>query len=146
MLGPDLYLTRLAAFTTLLKEHLPPVDTVDAILKTNTGIQGTFQSSVGTTLTGSEWTIACEKGSVTVSDSVVTTRPIDGEEIVKTVPDEGMCVTPEVRAWGEGLVKGRQNPEQTPEEALADLELVSSTFRSSLFSYPYSLHIFSSAF
>lgn len=132
LLGSDVHVTRLAAFTTLLKEHLPPVDTMDAILKTNTGIQGTFQSSVATTLTGPEWTIACKKGTVTVAKSEVIIRPVDGEEITKTIPDERTGVPPEIRAWGEALAAGRQNPEQTPEEALADLELV----RSPHFSWP----------
>uniref|UniRef100_A0A093XFX8 Gfo/Idh/MocA-like oxidoreductase N-terminal domain-containing protein n=1 Tax=Talaromyces marneffei PM1 TaxID=1077442 RepID=A0A093XFX8_TALMA len=130
LLGPDVHFTRLAAFTTLLKEHLPPVDTMDAILKTNTGIQGTFQSSVATTLTGPEWTIACEKGTVTVVGSDVTVRPVDGEELVQTIADERTGVPPEIRAWGEALAAGRQNPEQTPEEALADLELIELMLRS----------------
>ncbi|KUL85102.1 hypothetical protein ZTR_08313 [Talaromyces verruculosus] len=130
LLGSDVHVTRLAAFTTLLKEHLPPVDTMDAILKTNTGIQGTFQSSVATTLTGPEWTIACEKGTVTVAKSEVTIRPVDGEEVTKTIPDERTGVPPEIRAWGEALAAGRQNPEQTPEEALADLELIELMLRS----------------
>jgi hypothetical protein len=140
LLGPEVYFTRLSAFTTLLKEHLPPVDTMDAILKTNTGIQGTFQLSVATTLTGPEWTIGCEKGTVTISNpdqsalggkdmpsyTQVTVRPVDGEEIVQVIPNERTGVPPEIRAWGESLAAGRQNPEQRPEEGLADLELVST--------------------
>lgn len=31
---------------------------------------------------------------------------------------------PEVRKWSEALIAGRQNEKQSPEEALADLELV----------------------
>ncbi|EED22107.1 oxidoreductase family, NAD-binding Rossmann fold protein [Talaromyces stipitatus ATCC 10500] len=130
LLGSDVFVERVAAFTTSLKEHLPPVDTVDAILKTNTGIQGTFQSSVATTLTGPEWTIACENGSVTVSSSTVTVLSVDGEEVVKEIPNERSGVPPEVRAWGEALAAGRQNPEQTPEEGLADLELIELMLRS----------------
>ncbi|OKL61148.1 hypothetical protein UA08_03528 [Talaromyces atroroseus] len=144
LLGPEVHFTRLSAFTTLLKEHLPPVDTMDAILKTNTGIQGTFQLSVGTTLTGPEWTIGCEKGSVTVSNPApsalggkdipsytqVTVRPVDGEEIVQIIPNERTGVPPEIRAWGEALAAGRQNAEQIPEEGLADLELIELMLRS----------------
>lgn len=113
---------------------------MDAILKTNTGIQGTFQISVGTTLKGPEWTIGCEKGSVTISNppagaaglggkeipsySLVTVRPVNGEEVAYHIPNERTGVPPEIRAWGEALVAGRQNAEQLPEEGLADLELV----------------------
>lgn len=98
---------------------------MDAVLRTNSKVQGTFQMSMGTTLSGTEWTIACEKGTVTILGSDVTVRPVDGQEIVKNIPNERTGVPPEIRAWGEALVAGRQNPEQTPEEALADLELVS---------------------
>lgn len=125
LLGPETFVTRLSAFTTLLQEHLPPADTVDAILKTNTGIQGTFQVSYGTSLVGPEWTIGCEKGSVSVEDSKITVRSVDGKEDVQNVEDERTGVPPEVRQWGQALAAGKVNPEQSPSQALADLELVS---------------------
>ncbi|KAJ5674127.1 hypothetical protein N7462_009566 [Penicillium macrosclerotiorum] len=125
LLGPDTYVTHLAAFTTLLKSYLLPVDTLDSILKTNTGVQGTFQLSNGNPLVGHEFTIGCENGSVTVSDSQVTVRTLDGKEDIQMVKDERTGVPPEVRSWGEALAKGTQNPEQSPEQGLADLELVS---------------------
>jgi predicted dehydrogenase len=133
LLGPDTFITRLSAFTTLLKEHLPPVDTVDAILKANTGIQGTFQLSNGTTLVGPEWTIGCENGSVSVENSKITVRTSDGKEDVLTIEDERTGVPPEVRQWGQALAAGKVNPEQSPSQALADLELVSFIFISCAF-------------
>ena len=30
----------------------------------------------------------------------------------------------EVQAWAEGIVSGKPNPEQSPEQALADLEIL----------------------
>lgn len=125
LLGPDTFITRLSAFTTLLKEYLPPVDTVDAILKTNTGVQGTFQVSNGTSLVGPEWTVGCENGSVTVDFSKITVRTVDGKEDVQDVQDERTGVPPEVRQWGQALAEGKVNPEQSPSQALGDLELVS---------------------
>lgn len=125
LLGPEIFVTRLSAFTTLLQEHLPPTDTVDAILKTNTGIQGTFQVSYGTSLVGPEWTIGCENGSVSVEDSKITVRSVDGKEDIQNVEDERTGVPPEVRQWGQALAAGKVNPEQSPSQALADLELVS---------------------
>jgi predicted dehydrogenase len=127
LLGPDTFITRLSAFTTLLKEHLPPVDTVDAIFKANTGIQGTFQVSNGTSLVGPEWTIGCENGSVSVEGPKITIRTLDGKEDVQNVDDERTGVPPEVRQWGVALAAGKPNPEQSPSQALADLELVSQT-------------------
>ncbi|KAJ5390180.1 uncharacterized protein N7496_001248 [Penicillium cataractarum] len=130
LLGPDTFITRLSAFTTLLKEHLPPVDTVDAILKANTGIQGTFQLSNGTTLVGPEWTIGCENGSVSVENSKITVRTLDGKEDVQIIEDERTGVPPEVRQWGEALAAGKVNPKQSPSQALADLELLELMLRS----------------
>lgn len=132
LLGPDTFITRLSAFTTLLKEYLPPVDTVDAILKTNTGVQGTFQVSNGTSLVGPEWTVGCENGSVTVDFSKITVRTVDGKEDAQDVQDERTGVPPEVRQWGQALAEGKVNPEQSPSQALGDLELVSHIWRDPL--------------
>ena len=124
LLGTENSVTRLSAFSTQLQKHLPPVDTVDATMKTKSGATGTFGASFGTTFTGSEWTVACEGGTVSISGSTVTTV-IDGKEVKKEVEDERTGVPPEVRKWGEALAAGTKNERQIPEEALADLELVS---------------------
>ena len=80
--------------------------------------------SIGTTLTGSEWTVACERETVSISRSTITTT-IDGKEVKKEVEDERTGVPPEVRKWGKALAAATKNERQIPEEALADLELVS---------------------
>ena len=130
LLGSD-HITRLSAYTTQLQQHLPPIDTVDATLKTKSGATGTFSISFGTTLTGSEWTVGCEGGSVSVLEKDSSSRAaiitiIEGKEEKKVVEDERSGVPPEVRKWGEALVAGKQNERQTPEQALADLEIVST--------------------
>ena len=51
-----------------LQAHLPPADTLDAILLTRSGISGTFSLSFGTTFSDSTIAIACRHGTVTVSD------------------------------------------------------------------------------
>lgn len=130
LLGPENPIVRLSAFSAQLQKHLPPVDTVDATMKSKTGAIGTFSVSFGTSLTGSEWTVGCEGGSVSVSRSTVTTV-IDGKEEKKEIQDEKSGVPPEVRKWGEALVAGTQNERQRPEEALADLELVRVLARTS---------------
>jgi len=123
MLGSANDITRVSAFTTQLQEHLPPVDTVNAIMKTKTGISGTFSVSFGTTAKGSGYTIACEHGTVTVLRSQVVVQK-DGHEETKSFPDEGSGVKQEVRAWSEGLAIGTQDPRQSPDEALKDLAVV----------------------
>ena len=100
----------------------------------------TISLSFGTTLKAGEYAVAYEKGSVTVSSDVVSriasgkplpkgmlvTTIIDDNVEEKEAEDEGAGVKPEIRAWGEGIVTGKLNARQKPEQALADLELVSS--------------------
>lgn len=45
----------ISAYTTLLQKHLPPVDTVNAIWKTESGASGTFSVSFGTTFKGRKY-------------------------------------------------------------------------------------------
>lgn len=68
--------------------------------------------------------IACEGGTVTVLRNKIITKA-GGEEVVEEIEDEKTGVPPEVRKWGEGLGVGKRDERQVPEEALADLELVS---------------------
>jgi predicted dehydrogenase len=121
---PGNEIAKVSAFTNQLQEYLPPVDTADVILRTKSGVTGVFQISRGTTLRANDWTIACEKGWIQIQEDKVTISR-DGQEEVKTIPNERTGVPPEIRAWGEGLVSGTVRPEQEPEAALADLELVS---------------------
>ena len=97
---------------------------MDAVLKTKSDVTGTVSISYGTTLTGAEFLIACEGGTVTASKNKIITN-FDGKEEVEEIEDEGQGVPPEVRNWGEALASGKRNDRQIPEEALADLELVS---------------------
>lgn len=58
--------------------------------------------------------------------NVVTVYSLDGEEVSsERVQDERSGVPPEVRAWGEALASGKVNADQSPEQALGDLEIVS---------------------
>jgi hypothetical protein len=125
--------TAVSAFTTLLQEHLPPVDTINAIWRTKSGISGTYANSFGTTFTGSEYAVACEKGTVTVTRGKVTV--VQGEAksatpSVKEFKDEGSGVKQEVAAWAQAIIDGVPNPKQSPEEALADLEILEKMLRS----------------
>jgi len=128
MLGKD-HVTKISSFSSQLQQHLPPVDTVDAAAKLSSGATGIISISFGTTFSGSEWSVACEKGTVSLSGSTVTTV-IDGKEEKKEIKDERSGVPPEVRKWGEALAAGTQNSRQIPEEALADLEILQILLKS----------------
>jgi predicted dehydrogenase len=125
LLGKGNQPTRISAFSNQLREHLPPVDTVDATWRTESGISGTFSVSFGTSFQGSEYIVACEKGTVSVSRGMVTVV-VDGKEEKKDLNSEGSGVKEEVAAWGVGLERGTMDPQQSPQEALQDLRVVST--------------------
>lgn len=102
-------------------------------MKTNTGVTGSFSLSFGTTLPDDfEYRVACELGSVTVRGGSVAVRKEGREEAEsREFPDEGEGVVQEVEAWAKGIVEGGKTElsrRQSPEEALADLEVVSGSF------------------
>ncbi|KAF2838166.1 NAD(P)-binding protein [Patellaria atrata CBS 101060] len=129
LLGSENAPTHVSAFTTQLQPHLPPVDTLDAIWKLNSGVSGTFSLSFGTTFSGKEYAVACEKGTVFVTKSKVVVNK-DGNEETNEFPDEGAGVKQEVKAWAEGIKNGKQNPRQLPAQALQDLILIESMLQS----------------
>ena len=131
LLGEDARPTTVTAHTTLLQEYLPPVDTVNAIWQTKSGISGTFSVSFGIAASGTEYEIVGEKGRVTVGSAKVTVRL--GEEDrdnVTEFKDEGAGVKQEVAAWAKGIADGAPNPRQSPKQALADLEVVEKMLKS----------------
>jgi len=124
LLGDSAKPKAVSAFTTLLQQHLAPVDTLNSIWTTTSGISGTFSVSFGTTLSGNEYTVACEKGSVSVVRSIVTVRhgeEKDDKHEIRDFEGEGNGVKQEVTAWAQSLVDKKPNPKQSPEEALVDL-------------------------
>ena len=126
----------LSAYTTMLKEYLPPIDTVDATWQLSNGSTGTFSVSFGTTFTGAEWTVACEGGTVSVDRDEVTITPKGGEARTEKVRDEfgdvgvGSGVKTEVFAWARSLDQGEWDKRQSAEEGLADLELLEAMVQS----------------
>lgn len=123
---------RVSAQTTQLQPYLPPVDTLDAVLKLRSGVTGSFSVSFGTTFSESRYLIACEKGVVEVTENTVSVKQGEGKDVKETNKSfltDGMAVKEEIDAWAEGLEKGYQDPRQSPEEALKDLEIVSVYLR-----------------
>jgi predicted dehydrogenase len=123
----------LSARTTQLQPHLPPIDTVDAVLQTAQGATGSFSVSFGTMFDEMTWQAAFEHGSVVVGMGevrVVRGRGEGAEVLVREFGRGGEDVKAEVRAWAEGIARGRLDGRQTPEEALEDLVLLEAMFRS----------------
>lgn len=130
LLGSEATPVSLSAYTTLLQPHLPPVDTVNSIWLTKSGVSGTFSVSFGTSFSGSEYAVACEKGVVTVAGRKVTVQENGAQPRVQEFPHEGGGVKQEVTAWAESLIAGKPNPLQAPEQALADLEILEKMLKS----------------
>jgi len=131
LLGEGAKPTALTAYTALLQPHLPPADTITSIWQTKAGVPGTFAMSFGTTLSGYAFDVACEHGSVTVTDKKVEVRhglQKDGKSSVKEF--KGEDVKAEVNAWAESIANGKPHPLQSPEQALADLEILEKMLKS----------------
>ncbi|KAL1969734.1 hypothetical protein VTN77DRAFT_8287 [Rasamsonia byssochlamydoides] len=126
LLGPEDPIVTLSAHTNLLQEHLPPVDTVDAIVKTKSGATGTFSASYGSDFKDFGFELSCEGGVVSVSRDGVF---LNGEN--QNIPHDGKGVVPEVADFAASIAKGGPlDRRQWPEEALADLEILEKMLRS----------------
>lgn len=101
LLGPKDLLRKVAAFTALNQKHLPPVDTVNAVLRTDSGVVGSYANSFGSTLKASEWRVAAERGTVTVAGGPGTVTVVeDGEETIHMFTDSRLTRALYMCAWG----------------------------------------------
>jgi len=133
LLGPEDAPAALSSYSALLQKHLPPVDTVNSIWITKTGISGTFALSYGSTLNVGDHTVYCEKGSVTVAGPKVTVREgqqRDEKFTEREFPEDKNGVKQEISAWAKALLAGKPDPKQSPEQALADLEILEQMLKS----------------
>ncbi|KAI1085228.1 NAD(P)-binding protein [Whalleya microplaca] len=126
LLGSEYSVESLIAQTSLVSSHLPPVDTINAVLKTKSGVFGSYIHSAGTTMQAFEFHVACEQGYVKAEGSkVVTVRGVGPEAVTEEkVFERTTGVKEEAQAWAESILSGVPNPDQTPELALRDLELM----------------------
>lgn len=107
------------AQTSQLQEHLPPIDTVDALATTASGAPGVINISFGSEFRDSLLEITSEKGVVTLIGDQLT---VGG--VVTDIPFEGVGVKEEVKAFGASIVGGALEDRLRPEEAFADLEIL----------------------
>ncbi|KAL4807627.1 hypothetical protein BDV18DRAFT_135692 [Aspergillus unguis] len=118
-------LKTISAQTSQLQEHLPPIDTVDALLTTAAGAPGVVSLSFGSEFKDSVLEFTCDKGVVTLIGDQLT---VNG--VVTDIPFEGVGVKEEVKAFGESIVQGKLEDQLRPEEALADLEILEAMVKS----------------
>jgi len=128
--GADNAAATVQAFTNLVQPTLPPIDTVNAIIKTKSGASGSFQHSAGSNLRVFEWEIGYEKGTLKTVGEKVTVTPLEGGEPIVKEFTRTSGVAEEIVAWAKAIEDGKPNPLQSPQEALADLEFLEKMFRS----------------
>lgn len=118
--------TAVSAQSQQQQSYLPPVDTVDAVLQTESGATGVVSLSFGSPFGDFSYEFACERGVVSLKDDDVT---INGE--THTIEFDGKGVAPEVAEFATAIVNGRPvEKRQSPEEALADLEMLEQMLQS----------------
>ncbi|KAL7623441.1 hypothetical protein AAE478_007123 [Parahypoxylon ruwenzoriense] len=126
LLGSENAIESLIAQTSLVSSHLAPVDSINAVMKTKSGAVGSYITSMGTTMEAFEFHVACERGVVKAEGAKVVTVRGTGQDAVveEKVFEKTSGVKEEVHAWAESILSGIPNPEQAPELALGDLELM----------------------
>ncbi|EPS39213.1 hypothetical protein H072_7001 [Dactylellina haptotyla CBS 200.50] len=133
LVGEDQF-SSLSAFTALNQQHLVPIDTIMSTIKLKSGVCGTFAMSHGTpSAKAFDFLIVCEEGTVKIGDgSKVTVKKTDmPEESVAFGGEDGWNgVKAEVKAFAEAVAKGVGNDDQSPEKAVADLELIEKMIQS----------------
>lgn len=118
-------ITKVSAFTAQLQPHLPPIDTINATLRTKAGVSGTVALSFGTTLDDKSYHFGFEKGKIIVENGVTKVVYNDGSrEAEESSKYTGTGVKEEIKAWAHGILAGEANEKQSPQEALLDLKLL----------------------
>lgn len=126
ILGPEEHITTVSAQSQQQQEYLPPVDTVDAVVKTRSGATGVVSLSWGSSFNDNIFEFACEKGVVSMHFDGVSVNGTD-----YPVEFDGKGVVPEVAEFATAIVNGRPvEKRQSPEEALADLEILEGMLQS----------------
>lgn len=121
--------TELSAFTNLLDEDLPLVDTVNAIIKTSGGTAGTFMATwASPARSGAQVEVVMTNGVVTASPVDVIVKQKGNEETFKFKKSSG--VKEEVDAFANSLNSGSPDPLASPREAMLDVEVIEKILQS----------------
>lgn len=126
---------QVAAYSTLLEEHLVPVDTIHAIASTTEARHGTICLSFGTEFkSGLEIEIVTTHGAIHWTPVRVTTTKKSNfsselgksPQVISEARDfvYNNAVGTELEAFAASIAAGVVDPRQTPVEALKDLTIL----------------------
>lgn len=119
-------ITTVSAQTQQQQAYLPPVDTVDAVVRTASGATGVVSLSWGSAFSDNVFEFVCEKGVVSMHFDGVRVNGVD-----HPIEFDGNGVVPEVAEFATAVVNGRPvEMRQSPQQALADLEVLELMLRS----------------
>ncbi|KAL1302939.1 hypothetical protein AAFC00_003258 [Neodothiora populina] len=132
--GGKTKVSRVSAFTSLSRQWLPPIDTLNGTVKCTNGAVGTVDISFGASgPRASEFVVVCENGIVDVGFDRTTIKFQDGRVEEKSFENDGNGVKAEIKVWSEaiGATGGVKEADVLkPQEALADLEFLEAMIKS----------------
>ncbi|KAH8820765.1 hypothetical protein F5884DRAFT_840237 [Xylogone sp. PMI_703] len=121
--------TCVVAFSTLLRDYLQPVDTLNAIVRLENGVSGIFSHSAGIAHKPGPtmyFEFVCEQGSVSFESgagiNIVRIREGGSEETEQF--DSKLNSRYEAALFAKSIQQGKEEIEEAPERALNDLELL----------------------
>ncbi|KAK4693207.1 hypothetical protein P7C71_g4148, partial [Lecanoromycetidae sp. Uapishka_2] len=127
-----LEITHVAAFTSLIKKHLAPSDTVHATVQINNGNSGTFSLSFGAEFKHAfEIQVVTEKMVVTVRPTSVAMMTQDNKRGQTSSFKSCTGIRQEVAAFAQSIKTGNVDSRGTPEQALMDLKVLQAMLESS---------------
>ncbi|OJJ88505.1 Gfo/Idh/MocA family protein [Aspergillus glaucus CBS 516.65] len=118
-------LTEVSAQCSLRQPHLAPIDTIQATLGTKNGTQGTLSLSYGSESNDQIYEFNYGSSPITLDGDTLTNQ---GE-----IAFNGRGVTSEIRIFAYSILEksGVVHQSMSPEEALADLEVMEKMIQSS---------------
>lgn len=122
--------TQVAAFGSIVRPFLAPVDTISSICRLENGVSGTFTLSAASSKTINQMVIVGENGSVVVK----TGNNDNSKEVAPAVVEsprnpggkefEFVGVNTSIAAFAAEVASGVQEPRSSPAQALKDLQLI----------------------
>lgn len=125
-------ITHVAAFTSLLKQHLAPADTVHATVQISNGNSGTLSLSFGAEFKHAfEIQVVTDKGAVTVKPTGIIITTPDNKRGQTFAFKSSNGLRQEVAAFAQSIKNEQVDKRGTPEQALMDLKVFEAMLESS---------------
>ena len=138
ILGPQNRPVRVSAMSNLLRKHLAPVDTLNAVVQLSTGVSGVFAYSAGIEHKAGpsmNFEVVCEHGRATLepSDGMMKVTVTKGpQDVTVRSFDSTLNSRYEIQTFLKSITRGQEEVEGSPERALDDLSFMQNMLESGL--------------